>query len=162
MSIPARVSDYLESQQIPYDLVAHDSSNSSISSAVLAQIPLHKIAKAVILEDHESHHLMAILPANHKISLSKLNEELHRSFQLVTESQLYQMFGDCEEGAVPPIGEAYHLDMCWDEVLNSVPDVYLEAGDHNTLVHLSHDNFRRLMKESKHLFFSSTAGQGYQ
>ncbi len=162
MSIPARVSDYLDTQDILYDLVAHDLSQSSVASAVMADIPLHKLAKAVILEDQEGRHLMAILPADHRVSMARLSEELNRSFQLMSEYKLSQMFSDCEEGAVPPVGDAYNMDVCWDEVLDSVSDIYLEGGDHNTLVHLTHDNFRLLMKNAKHLFFSSSVGYGYQ
>lgn len=154
MTMPARVSDYLKAQQIPYSLVPHEASNSSMSTSFLAHIPLKNIAKAVILEDHEGHNLMAVLPADRKVDLMKLGEQLNRSFQLVKEEQVYKMFSDCEEGAVPTMARAYHIDACWDEVLNSMSDIYFEAGDHNTLVHLNHDGFIQLMQNTRHFYFS--------
>ncbi len=159
MTMPARVSDYLDAQEISYDLVSHQTSSSSMSTSFLAHIPMHNIAKAVILEDHEGHNLMVVLPADRKIDLAKIGQQLSRSFQLAKEDMVYKMFSDCDEGAVPTMGKAYHMDACWDESLNSIDDIYFEAGDHATLVHLDHDGFRQLMKGTKHFHFSEMAFQ---
>lgn len=156
MAIPNRVSEFLAAARIPYEVVKHDASVSSVSTAALAQVPMHEVAKAVMLEDHEGRRMMAILPADRRISLSKLNEELSRSFRLLKEAKLTEVFEDCGQGAVPPIGGAYYVETCWDEALGELSNVYLEAGDHSTLLHLQQSDFLRLMKESKHLFFSSS------
>ena len=155
MTIATRLDNYLTEHHIRYQTVNHSHSNSSIHSAVAASIPPMSLAKGVILEDHEGRHLMAVLPANAKIRLSALNDEMRASYHLVKEHDVYQMFEDCEHGAVPPIGDAYHMSMVCDKALTELDCVYIEAGDHETLIRLDREAFRKLMSQSKCLSFSS-------
>jgi Ala-tRNA(Pro) deacylase len=37
------------------------------------------------------------------------------------------------------------------------PDVYFEAGDHEDLIHVSADNFQKLMSNAEHASFSKPA-----
>lgn len=155
MSISTRVSNYLDSQNIRYETVHHGLSNSSMSTAMAAHVSPESIAKAVVLEDDEGRRLMAVLPANYKISLHKLRDQLNvLDLHIVNESQVYQMFNDCDPGAVPAVGQAYNLNTVYDEVLNQHIDIYLEAGDHETLIHLTHKQFEKLMEDNKHARFS--------
>ena len=155
MSISTCVSSYLESQNISYKVVSHAHSNSSISTANAAHIPAERIAKAVVLEDDEGRRLMAVLPANYKISLHMLRDQLKvLDLHVVNESQVYKMFNDCEPGAIPAIGQAFNLHTVYDESLDNLVDIYLEAGDHETLIHLTHNQFEKLMGNIKHSRFS--------
>ncbi len=154
MSIATRMGAYLDAQNIRYDIVNHTHSNSSLGTAIAAHISPRSIAKAVVLEDHEGHHLMAVLPANHKINLEKLRGQLEIDLRLVNEKQVYKMFSDCDPGAIPALGQAYNMNSIYDEVLDGLGDVYLEAGDHETLVHLTNEQFGKLMKDTKHSRFS--------
>lgn len=154
MTISTRLDTYLSEHDIPYQTVPHYHSNSSIGSAVAAQIPLNQIAKAVLLIDHEGRKMMAVLPANNKVSLSTLNDELRGSFQLVKENDLYQMFSDCENGAIPPIGDAYNMPVVCDQQLDQLKQVYIEAGDHQTLLRIDHQAFESMMIKGKHIRFS--------
>jgi Ala-tRNA(Pro) deacylase len=150
-----RVTHFLDQQHIHYGIIPHPHSKSSVGSAISAEVPMHQIAKAVILEDHEGKHIMAIVPADYKVSLSMLNQELNRSFKLAKESDIYQMFTDCDSGAVPPVPNAYYLDAVYDEELTREPELFLESGDHETLIQISREDFMRLMESYKHSRFSS-------
>ncbi|MFT4939595.1 MAG: Ala-tRNA(Pro) deacylase [Paraglaciecola sp.] len=150
-----RVTHFLDQQHIHYGIVPHSRSKSSVGTAISAEVPMHKIAKAVILEDHEGKHIMAIVPGDYKVSLSMLNEELNRSFKLAKEAEVYQMFTDCDSGAIPPIPSVYYLDAVYDEELTREPELYLESGDHETLIQISREDFMRLMGSYKHSRFSS-------
>jgi len=154
MTISTRLDTYLSEHDIPYQSIPHCHSNSSIGSAVAARVPLNQIAKAVLLVDHEGRKMMAVLPANNKISLSALNNELCGSYQLVKENEVYKMFSDCEHGAVPPIGEAYNMAVVCDQLLDNLDTVYIEAGDHETLLKIDKAGFREMMENGKHLRFS--------
>jgi len=155
MSIATRFSHYLATHNIHYQTLSHSHSTNSIHSAVSANIPFMNIAKAVILEDHDGKHLMAVLPANAKISLSQINQEFHGRYHLVKERNLYGFFADCEHGAVPPVGSAYHMSMICDKALMGLEYIYLEAGDHETLIKLDNAAFRKLMGQSRLLSFAS-------
>ena len=155
MSISTRVSSYLDSRDIRYEVVKHGHSNSSISTALAAHVPPGTIAKAVVLEDDEGRQLMALLPAHYKISLHKLRDQLNvLDLKIVNEDQVYKMFNDCDPGAVPAFGQAYNMNTVYDETLNQLVDIYLEGGDHETLIHLTHKQFEKLMGDTKHSRFS--------
>ena len=154
MSIVARVGDYLDAQHIHYEVIQHGFSNSSIDSARSARISPMKLAKAVILEDHEGRHMMAVLPSMNKIRLHRLTDEFQREFHLIPERRVYKMFDDCEPGAVPPIGRAYNMEAVYDDLLEQQKDVFMEAGDHQTLIHLKQDAFKKLVADCPHGRFS--------
>ncbi|MGA7451580.1 MAG: YbaK/EbsC family protein [Rhodoplanes sp.] len=65
------------------------------------------------------------------------------------------MFPDCAHGAVPPIGECYGLDTVIDDAIDEQDEVYLEAGDHTTLVHITHAQFAKLTADARHTRFSA-------
>ncbi len=154
MTIPTRLHQYLTQHHIDYHTVQHFHSSSSIGSAISANVPLNNIAKAVLLEDHQGRNVMAVLPASNKISLSALNEKMHASYRLMKEQEVYQMFNDCEHGAIPPIGDAYNMNVVCEKQLDSLDFIYLEAGDHETLIRLDKQSYNRMMCQSKHLNFS--------
>ena len=60
-------------------------------------------------------------------------------------------------GAVPAIGKCYGLDLIVDDSINAPPDIYMEAGDHQTLLHLSQAQFARLTANEMHGRFSTHA-----
>ncbi|MDG3087585.1 YbaK/EbsC family protein [Vibrio hannami] len=155
MTIATRVENYLNDNQIPFQTVIHEHSQSSLHSAVKAHVPKMNIAKGIVLEDHEGRHLLAVLPADSKISISELNVKLHADFHLLKEQQVYHLFEDCEHGAVPPIGTPYHISMICEESLIDLEEVYLEGGDHETLIKLDRAGFHKAMSEGKWLHFSS-------
>jgi Ala-tRNA(Pro) deacylase len=52
-------------------------------------------------------------------------------------------------GAVPPLPEAYAVDAFVDESFDQQPDIYLEGGDHRSLVHMTGADFRAIMRDVK-------------
>ncbi len=155
MTISTRLDSYLTAHNIDFQVIEHDHRTSSVGSAITASIPLNQIAKAVILKDHEDRKLMAVLPAKNKVSLSAINDHLMGSYKLLKEQEIYQMFNDCEHGAIPPVGEAYNMQMICDEMLDTLDYVYIEAGDHRKLLRISHEDYETIAANSKHLRFSS-------
>jgi len=155
MTISSRLDSYLTAHNIPFQVIEHDHSASSVGTAIMAKVPLNQIAKAVILKDHEDRKLMAVLPAKNKISLSAINDELMGNYKLLKEQEVYDMFSDCEHGAIPPVGDAFNMHMICDELLDQLDYVYIEAGDHRQLLRISHENFEIMAAKSKHLRFSS-------
>jgi Ala-tRNA(Pro) deacylase len=45
---------------------------------------------------------------------------------------------------------AYDMDVIYDDTLNKREDIYFEAGDHTSLVHVSRDDFRTLLEKAPH------------
>ena len=64
---------------------------------------------------------------------------------LVSEERLTEAFADCAPGAVPALGAAYGLRSIVDLSMACASDVYFEAGDHEDLIHVSGEDYRKLI-----------------
>lgn len=158
MGMAMKLSEYLQSHAVQYELVKHPHSASSLQSANTTHVPPRCVVKAVVLEDKDDHLLMAVLPSSHKIDLQALRSDTGRMLHLASEKEVAGRFGDCELGAVPPVGAAYGMETVWDESLSKEPDVYFEAGDHETLVHVKTGEFVRLLEGARRMSFGEPMG----
>lgn len=156
MFIPYTVQQYLTRSRVPFEVVRHEHSGSSLRTAEKAEIRPERLAKAVLLEDdlEHSHFMMAVVPATHRIEMDAMVREAGRPLHLATEEDAAALFTDCEAGAIPPVGPAYGVETFWDDSLVSQPEVYFEAGDHETLVHLKSRDFVQLLEGCRHGHFS--------
>jgi Ala-tRNA(Pro) deacylase len=147
MTIAASVENYLTQAGVRYDVIPHHHTSTSAFSAQAAHVPGERLAKCVMLEDDRGY-LMAVLPATRKVDLGALHRALGRELGLATESELTGLFSDCEPGALPPLGRAYGIETIVDNSLVSAQDVYFESGDHCALLHVSGNDFLRLMGDA--------------
>lgn len=136
MGIAKRLSDHLANAGVAYDVVTHPRTPSSSRTAQAAHVTGERVAKTVVLHDDRGY-LLAVVPSTHRVELDALRGVLNRRLSLATEGEIAKLFGDCDVGAVPPVGAAYGIDVVLDESLATQPDVYLEAGDHESLLHVA-------------------------
>lgn len=153
MAISITLQDYLDRWGVDYDLIPHPYSGSSLEAAQAAHVSGDKLAKCVVTEDYHGY-LMVVVPANHQVAFELLDTQLDRRLELATEEELNDIFKDCVPGAIPPLGEAYGIDVALDDSLVGCDDVYFEAGDHTELVHVRGDDFRDMMAGAEHGCFS--------
>lgn len=152
MSIAPTLQRHLDSN-VTYEVITHEATMSSTRTAQACHIPGDCLAKAIVLR-HNGGYLLAVLPASHHIRLTDLKREIGDDVGLADEGEIKRLFPDCALGAVPPVGECYGLDVIVDGSIEDRPDVYLEGGDHMTLVHVDRAQFARLMAEARHGRFS--------
>jgi Ala-tRNA(Pro) deacylase len=153
MTIAATVQRYLRDCGIDYEVVEHVRTLSSSRTAQAGHVSGDRLAKAVVLKS-EGGFTMAVLPASRHLRLGEIQDYLERPVGLATEREVEQLFGDCELGAIPPMGKPYGMAMIVDDSLAEQPDVYFEAGDHMSLIHVNAMAFQRLMAEARHGRFS--------
>jgi Ala-tRNA(Pro) deacylase len=153
MAIAPTLQKYLADHNIEYEVISHEPTLSSARTAEACRISGDCLAKGIVLRGTDGYFL-AVLPASHHLRLSDLSTQLGGDLDLASENEIDQLFRDCAHGAVPPIGECYGLDVIVDDSIQSQPEVYLEAGDHATLVHLNHAQFARLTSQARHGHFS--------
>lgn len=152
MSIAPQLRQYLDQSKAEYDVVEHRPTKSAMETARSCDIPAEQLAKAVLLDTEDDDHLLAVLPSDRRVELSELRAELGRKPRLSNEAEVGKLFKDCELGAVPPVG--YGITTIVDDSLEQQPDVYFEAGDHKSLVHMNGTEFSRLTREARHGRFS--------
>jgi Ala-tRNA(Pro) deacylase len=154
MAIAITLKSYLDAHHVPYDVIEHHHSQTALEAAHSAHVPGHQVAKAVVLED-ENGYVVSVVPSTNRLDLEWVSETLGRHLEMAEERELRALFQDCELGAVPALSNAYGLDVVWDDQLNAVSDIYIEAGDHEHLVHIKGDDFRQLMKDMPHNIISA-------
>jgi Ala-tRNA(Pro) deacylase len=155
MTISSLLSRYLEQHGVRFDTCAHPHSRTSVQTARVAHVPLHEIAKAVIVED-DAGCVMAIVPADRMVKLGQLARLLDRKhLHLADEDRIAELFADCDRGAVPGLGMAWGVETIVDDELEAMESVYLEGGDHECLLRLSHDQFHELVRAARHGQFSA-------
>jgi Ala-tRNA(Pro) deacylase len=140
-------------RNVTYEVLTHDPTMSSTRTAQACHVSGERLAKAIVLR-HDGGYLLAVLPATHHVRLADLKAQIGDDVDLANEDEIKRLFPDCALGAVPAVGEAYELDVIVDDSIQAQPDVYLEGGDHTTLVHMDQAQFARLMAEARHGRFS--------
>ncbi len=153
MTIAPRLREALVKAAVTYEVIEHPQAPSASRTAEAAHAPGDRLAKAVVLQDRQGY-LLAVVPSTHRLDLDALEQLLGRQFELAREAEVGKLFPDCEVGAVPPLGDAYGLDVMVDESLTQQPEVYVEAGDHRRLVRLSGADFASLTGGARRARFS--------
>ena len=147
MPIPTRISDYLDSHHISYQSFRHPPAYTAQGIAQAQHISGKKIAKVVMVVADDQKMIMTVVPANHRVDLNKLGRLLGtRYVRLATEEEFANYFPECELGAMPPLGNIYHLDVWVDEKLGSLPNISFNAGTHAETIQISFSDFKRLVK----------------
>ena len=154
MAIATTLKSYLEDHHVEYDMVKHIHSETALESAHSAHVPGHQVAKAVVLEDANGF-VVSVLPSTNRLDMEWVNESLGRKLKIAPEGELPELFQDCDTGAVPALSNAYGLDVIWDEQLTNASEIYIEAGDHENLIHMHGDAFCQLMEDLPHNIIST-------
>ena len=157
MTISATVQRYLQDRGVRYEVLTHPLTASSSETAQSAHVSGDRIAKTVVLRDGDAAdgYLLAVIPASHHLSLDLLQGWLGRPVELASEQEIGKLFPDCDLGAIPPLGEAYGLDVVLDDSLAGRDEVCFEGGDHRTLIKIAGAGFRQLMASARHGRFSA-------
>lgn len=149
MGIAISLQNYLDSHAIAYDCLPHRRTGCSTDTADVSQISSENLAKAVVLKRREGY-ILAVVPASSQVLLDGVGGWLRQPVSLATEDEIAALFPDCEPGAVPPVAAAYGLRSLVDDSLEGRTDIYFEAGDHRTLVHVSGETFHKLVEKVPH------------
>ena len=149
MAIAKTVQWYLEANGVSYETLKHPYSRTSVETADVAFIWEDQLAKTVLLEDRDGY-VVAVVPASYRVDLKKLERTLNRKLELACESELADVFPDCETGALPPLGQAYGIPTVYDDRLRKLSCVYFEGGDHRDLVYLGGREFIELLRDAPH------------
>ncbi|NQD35577.1 YbaK/EbsC family protein [Permianibacter sp. IMCC34836] len=160
MAIAPSMQSYLHRQGVQYSLLPHPYAERSARAASCCGVPLEQMIKAVLVQDQDGQHLLALIPADRQLSLFHLSQHLGRHFQLVDENDVVQCFSDCDNGAVPALGAAYDIETVIDDSLRRKTTVYLEAGDHEDLIQLTQEQFRSLTHDCVCGYFSISSQTG--
>lgn len=148
MAIASRLKHHLDAKGLPFDMLAHAYTATAGESAEMAHVPGSHLAKSVLIHMQDTP-FVAVVPSHMRVDLHELQNMMHRRIGLAPEEEVAEVFEDCEIGAALPVGVAYGVPTVIDRQMMGLDDVWFEAGDHRTLVHMRGRHFDRLMADAR-------------
>jgi Ala-tRNA(Pro) deacylase len=149
MALALTLQQYLADHAIEYSVMPHSPTLTSSQTVAASRVPPNCVAKAIVLKCG-NHYLLAVVPASRQVDLGALRRLFDRHVGLATEAEVAKLFADCVLGAVPPVGQAYGIDVVLDDEIAGQPDVFFEGGDHASLVHVKRQQFEAMMAGVPH------------
>ena len=84
MGIALSLKDYLDENEIEYDVVRHNPTTCSSHTAQASHVSGHDLAKGVVVKGKKSY-LIAIVPASKRLRMRKMERWLKQPVCLATE-----------------------------------------------------------------------------
>ncbi len=162
MNLPKVVQAFLERKNLPYRLISHPADQTLEQAARQLKIPLHQIARAILLEDTTGL-VMVVLPHNHILDFSRLYQILQRNLEPLYGNKSIRFYQDhgCVAGCQPPLAELFGLkgltaiDLSTDEI----EEIFFDGGGGEVLVGMQRHDFRQLLAETDWEQFSIAADE---
>jgi Ala-tRNA(Pro) deacylase len=140
-----KLKKFLDSHDVEYVCVSHSPAYSAQTIAASTHIPGKELAKTVIVRINDKF-AMAVLPASCRVHLGHLKVAVSASHvELATETEVGNLFPDCEKGAMPPFGNLYDMDVYVAKQLTEDDEIAFSAGSHTEVVRMSYKDFERLV-----------------
>ena len=140
-----KLKNFLDNHDVKYVSISHSPAYDAQRIAALAHIPGKELAKTVIVRIDDKF-AMAVLPASCRVHLGHLKVAVSASHvELATETEVENLFPDCERGAMPPFGNLYDMDVYVAEQLTKDQEIAFCAGSHTEVVRMSYKDFEKLV-----------------
>jgi len=144
--ISTRLKQFLDQQQVGYDVMQHDPAFTAQQLAARLHVPGREFVKVVVVK-MDGQFALAVLPAPLRVNLKTLAEGAGaKKCQIASEAEFQQLFPDCELGAMPPFGNLYNLPTYVDQELTFDENIVINAGTHAEAIRLRYSDFARLAR----------------
>jgi Ala-tRNA(Pro) deacylase len=145
MTILKKLKDYLEKNQVRYEVGIHEMLYTAQEIAATMHVPGKEWAKVVMVKA-DGKMTMLVLPASYRIDTKKLKKVLNcKRLGISKEKNFEDLFPDCEVGAMPPFGNLYHLEVWVDQVLTEDEFIVFQAGSHVETLKIKYSDYARLV-----------------
>src|SRR5262245_8484155 len=136
-----RLDEFLNGRNIDFRRLHHRPAYTANRVAQVLHVPGKEMAKTVLLRTGEGYAL-AVLPATHRVDLDRVRQDLDTTWVgLASESEMEQIFSDCERGAMPPFGSLYRLPTLVDESLAEDEEIVFEGQTHEEAICMKYRDF---------------------
>jgi len=131
-----RLDEFLIDRKVPFTRLPHRTVYTANRIAQALHVPGKDVAKTVLVRTSHGH-VLAVLPATHQVDLDQLRRDLkEEQADLATESEMEQLFPDCERGAIPPFGSLYQMPTVVDETLAKDEEIVFEGQTHEEAIRM--------------------------
>ena len=122
------VTEYLDARGIPYELIHHDPSSTSLEEARALHMDAGQVLKAVVV-DTRGRHAVAVIPASRRLDMYLVHGALDDpSAHLAPEAELQGDFPAIELGGAPVLGWLLDAETLVDPSVLDRDTVVFAAG----------------------------------
>jgi Ala-tRNA(Pro) deacylase len=143
MGIPIKLVEFLNQSKVRYQLIHHPEAFTAQELAAIENVKGRNHAKVVMVKAGADK-LMAVLPADHRVDLEKLDKVTGQQTQLATEADFKALFPDCAVGTMPPFGKLYGVATYVDRSFQDAEFIVFEAGTHSDAIKMSYTDYVNL------------------
>ncbi len=139
-----RIEEVLKGRGIRFELHHHPTAYTSQKLAQVEGVSGYDVAKPVIVKG-DAGFAMCVLPAPKHINIERVAEALgDEHVRLATESEMADLFPDCELGAEPPFGSLFGLKTIMDPALRDDEYIVIQAGTHTDAIRLRREDWESI------------------
>lgn len=122
------VTNYLEARGVPYEVIHHDPSSTSLAEARALGLDADVVLKAIVI-DTQGRRAVAVIPASRRLDMHLVREALDDpAAHLATENELQGDFPSIELGGAPVLGWLLDATMLVDPCVLERDTVVFAAG----------------------------------
>jgi len=131
-----KLETFLQQKGVGYEKHTHGTTYTAQGLAHVEHVSGYLVAKPVIVKG-KSGFAMCVLPAPKQLDLQRAAEALHESqVRLASESEMAELFPDCELGAEPPVGALFDMKTIMDAQLRDDDFLVMQAGSHRESIQM--------------------------
>lgn len=145
MGVPTRLIDFLNQNNVRYEVLHHPEAFTSQELAAIEHVKGRSHAKVVMVKSGGKL-LMAVLPSDLRVDLEKLGGIAGGPAMVATEADFKELFPDCAAGTMPPFGHLYGMATYLDQSLTGIDRIVFEAGTHSDAIKMRYVDYERLAK----------------
>jgi Ala-tRNA(Pro) deacylase len=136
--------EFLRKRRVPYVTLRHGTTFSAQHMAHALHVPGDHVAKTVLLRADDSF-VLAVLQATHAIDMHLARTALSAEHvSLAPESDLAEVFTDCDLGVVPPFGSGYGIKTLVDESLTHDECIAFEGNSHDETLCVRYQDYAKI------------------
>lgn len=144
MTVARRLKEYLDTNNVPYNVMAHKVAYTAQEVAAAQGVTGWQVAKTVVC-NCDGKYLLLVLQAPTMVDLSRLKHSLGcREVRLASETEMEKLFPEVELGAEPPFGNLYDLPVYVDKGFADAREMVFNAGSHTETIRIKYSDFVRL------------------
>jgi Ala-tRNA(Pro) deacylase len=134
----------LEDRHIDFEKHTHPPAYTAQRLADVEHVSGYMVAKPVVVKGRTGY-VICVLPAPKQLDLDLVADILgDPDIRLASESEMAELFPDCELGAEPPVGSLYGMRTLMDTSLRDADQIVMQAGTHTEAIKTRRADWERL------------------
>lgn len=144
MKCRERLEQYLQQNDVPFEVMAHRQVYTMQEVAAALHVPGKQVAKVVMVKA-DGEMAMLVISTLYRLDFAKVRALLDaKEVSLAKEEEFADLFADCATGAMPPFGNLYDLPVYVDQALAEEANVVFRIGTHRHTMKVAYSDFARL------------------